>query len=145
MKANTGSSELKTSRTPSRGQNEERKTRWHGFGCMRGRWPAHKNTIYGWELPPDFPSSSVGLTWQHEPTAWGINKRVCCVAARSHGSILSLFPIQCHGWRKPTSRWQRPSRYCGKATIAGQEKEVGTKSMYIKGSEWKKHKCCQNA
>lgn len=32
-----------------------------------------------------------------------------------------------------------------KGPIPGQEKEVGTKSMYIKGSEWKKHKPCQNA
>lgn len=35
------------------------------------------------ELLPDFPSSSVELTWWHEPTAAGINKRVCFVAAPS--------------------------------------------------------------
>lgn len=75
-----------------------------------------------------------------------INKRVCFGAALRPGAHFHSFRSNgMAGQREPESCWHWPSCYCGKATITGQEKEVGTKSVYIKGSEWKKHKCCQNS
>lgn len=97
-----------------------------------------KSTIYCSELPADFPSSSQGS---------------CALWSRLEGGIAPGVPQawstftasdRCPGQRSPAPL--APAQLLlWKGPIPGQEKEVGTKSMYIKGSEWKKHKPCQNA
>lgn len=127
-----GSSKLKTKAGAAEG-NQKPNT---AMACAGGRTTRKKYLeICCIELLPDFPRA-------HVPQQ--ANRRGDQHANVLGGRTLSLLPTRCHGQRARVPLAQA-QRYCGKASGAGQEREVGTKSTYIKGSEGKKHKRCQNA
>lgn len=119
---------------------------WHGSEQAAGRWTActkicWATTWFSKQLCGAHVMARANCSREKQASV------LCGCTERVTGAHFHSFRDNATtaGRRQPQSCWQQPSCYCGPATSAGQEREVGTKSMRTKGSEWKKHKCCQNA